>query len=78
MPRVIEFIQDWFAEVESAPGRLRQVAFRRGTKILAVVCPILAPAERAPAADLRLSDGTTARGVPLAHFSVGNELARAA
>ena len=33
MPEVIEFVHDWFAEVESTLGRLNQVAFRKGTRL---------------------------------------------
>jgi hypothetical protein len=78
MPKLIEFTQDWFAEVESAPGRMQQVAFRCGTKFRAVVCLTDNSAGDTPTADLQLTDGTTAKGIPLAYFSVANELARAA
>lgn len=74
MPKVIEFLRDWFAEVENHTGRLQQVAFRRGTTLLAVV----SPAGDGRTANLKLIDGRTARGVPVAHFIVVEESARAA
>ena len=42
MSQVIQFVQDWFAEVEGkgTPGRLRQVAFRRGARLRAEVRPL--------------------------------------
>jgi hypothetical protein len=78
MFKLVEFTQDWFAEVESAPGRMQQIAFRRGAKFRAVVCLTNNSADDTPTADLQLIDGTTAKGVPLAHFSVANEMAHAA
>jgi hypothetical protein len=78
MAKLIEFTRDWFAEVESAPGRMRQVAFRRGTRCRAAVRPTDNSASDAPTADLQLTDGTTARGVPLAYFRIAEELPRAA
>jgi hypothetical protein len=70
MSQVIEFTQDWFAEVEGSgtPGRLRQVAFRTGATLNAEVRPVDGEAE--PTADLRLADGTTALHVPVSRFAV--------
>jgi hypothetical protein len=77
-PKTIEFVQDWFAEVESIPGRMKQVAFRRGETVLAQVGPHREIKGEPTTADLRLADGTTARHVPVSHFTVAQELARAA
>jgi len=68
MSKVIEFVGDWFAEVEGEEGRMRQVAFRRGTLLRADV----SHAAKGPndTADLRLADGTTARHVPLSRIAI--------
>jgi len=78
MPELIEFVHDWFAEVESTPGRLKQVAFRRGTRLRAHVRPVATEKGVAEVVDLRLADGTTALQVPVAHLAVVEERARAA
>ena len=75
MTNHIEFVQDWFAEVESTPGRLRQVAFRRGEKLYAKVRPVVTNLGEAPSANLKLADGTTALHVPLSRFYVTENLA---
>ena len=77
MPAVIEFVHDWFAEVESAPGRLRQVAFRRGAMVHAEIRPLDSGKRAAPSANLRLADGTTVLDVPLSCISVVGDRARA-
>jgi hypothetical protein len=68
MPHLIEFIHDWFAEVQTSPGRLRQVAFQKGMKCVAEVTP---DHERASgeSANLKLHDGTIAIHVPFSRFS---------
>ena len=70
MTTVIEFVGDWFAEVEGEAGRMRQVEFQRGTLLHARVS--LAPTEAEPndTADLHLADGTTARHVPLSRIAI--------
>jgi hypothetical protein len=69
MPKVIEFIHDWYAEVETAPGLLHQVAFLRGTKMLADVLPVNNENDGAiETANLRLLDGRTALQVPVSRF----------
>ncbi|OWK42155.1 hypothetical protein FRUB_04233 [Fimbriiglobus ruber] len=75
MTNHIEFVQDWFAEVESTPGRLRQVAFRRGEKLFAMVRPVVTNQGQAPSANLKLADGTTALHIPLSRFSITGNLA---
>ena len=74
----IEFIRDWFAEVQDkgSPGRLRQVAFRKGTKLLAQVRPI--DRSNGKLADLCLPNGTTALQVPVSQFVVIRQHSRAA
>ena len=66
----IKFVKDWFAEVQDkgAPGRVRQVAFRKGAKLRAEIRLVDGGHEQS--ADLRLADGTTALGVPLASITV--------
>ena len=66
----IEFVRDWFAEVQDkdTPGRLRQVAFRKGARLHAEIRP--GTDGNGELADLRLADGTTATRVPLSHFAV--------
>jgi hypothetical protein len=73
----IEFVLDWFAEVEdnAVAGQLREVAFRKGDKLRASVQP---SAGRARVADLHLTDGTTALQVPLSRFTVGDNKSLAA
>ena len=79
MPDVIEFVNDWFAEVEGAPGRLNQVAFRKGTRLRAEVHAIAKRGGRpAEMANLRLADGTTALEIPLSRITVIGEQSRAA
>jgi hypothetical protein len=73
----IEFILDWFAEIETIPGRMRQVALRKGSRLRAEVCPI-ACRTGANLADLFFADGTVARNVPLARFVIAKRLARPA
>ena len=77
MPEVIEFVKDWFAEVEGEPGRLRQMAFLRGSRLRADVHRIDANNGVAKVANLRLADGTTALHVPVSCIAV-IEQARAA
>ena len=74
----IEFVLDWFAEVQDkgVPGRLRQVAFRKGTRLRADVCPV--EDRNGQLADLRLTDGTTALRVPLSRIAVVHQKSRAA
>jgi len=66
----IEFKVDWFAEVQDkdAPGRLRQVAYRKGTRLRAEVRSV--EGENGPVANLRLMDGSTALGIPLSGLSL--------
>ncbi len=78
MPEVIEFVRQWFAEVESTPGRLRQVAFRRGERLRAEVCNVKRVKGSGEVADLRLADGTTVLHVPLSLFTTVQGQARAA
>ncbi len=78
MPDVIEFTHDWFAEVESTPGRLKQVAFRKGARLRAEVRHVVGSEGIAEAADLRLADGTTALRVPLSCMAVVKGQSRAA
>ena len=70
MASVVEFVQDWFAEVEGEPGRMRQVAFRRGIRVRAEVHLVNGGHELVEEADLVLADGTTARHVPLSRFAI--------
>jgi hypothetical protein len=77
MSENIEFVKDWFAEVEGEAGRLRQVAFRRGSRLRADVHRIGASNGVPEAANLRLADGTTALHVPLFCIAVVDQ-ARAA
>jgi hypothetical protein len=60
----IEFVHDWFAEVETVPGRLKQVAFPSGTRLRGEVRRI------GKLADVCLADGTIARRIPLKHLVV--------
>ena len=62
MRDVIEFVHDWFAEVETVPGRMRQVAFRKGMFLQAEV---RRGESVIGSANLHLPDGTVALGVPL-------------
>jgi hypothetical protein len=78
LPEEIEFVHDWFAEIEGAPGRLRQLSFRKGARMRAEVRHVPREKGRAEAADLRLADGTTALRVPLMRFRVVEDQARAA
>jgi hypothetical protein len=73
-----EFVLDWFAEVQDqgAPGRLRQVAFRKGKRLRAEVRPV--EDGNGQLADLRLADGTTALRVPLSRFVRVDQNLRAA
>jgi hypothetical protein len=69
---VVEFVIDWWAELEWGNGRpLEQVLLRRGTRRSAVVRPRILRQGNAPieAADLFFDDGTIARGVPFAAFT---------
>ena len=77
MAHLIEFTEDWFAEVQTSPGRLRQVEFQRGTKCVAEVSP---DGERASgeSANLKLHDGTVAIHIPFTRFSQTALLPRAA
>ncbi len=68
MSEAIEFVNDWFAEVESVPGRMRQVAFRKGAKLQVEIHPI--EEGTMLLADLGLEDGSIARHVPCAYFTV--------
>ena len=78
MREIIEFVQDWFAEVEDAPGRLRQVAFRKGVRLSAEVRHADSGQGLPETADLCLADGTTALRVPLLRFAVVENQSRAA
>ena len=78
MPHLIEFVHDWFAEVETFPGRLRQVAFRKGMKCVAEILPVSVERNAAESASLRLLDGTIALHVPLSRFSQNALLPRTA
>jgi hypothetical protein len=78
MPEVIEFVEDWFAEIEDAPGRLRQFAFRKGVTMIVEVRHADSAKGLAEVADLRLADGTTALRVPLSLFAVVENQTRAA
>jgi hypothetical protein len=78
MPTLIEFVQDWFAEVEAAPGRLRQVAFRRGDRLRADIRRIGDEVGSAEVADLGLADGTTALHIPVSRFALIGGLKAAA
>jgi hypothetical protein len=79
MPEVIEFVNDWFAEVEGSPGRLNQVAFRKATSLRAEI-HLLAKGGGRPAevVNLRFADGTTALDTPLSRIAVRGERSRAA
>jgi hypothetical protein len=76
MPEV-EFVADWFAEVERGPGRMEQVAFRKGARVRAEVRPLQGGGKE-ERADLRLADGGIARAVPLSRIAVAAGQARAA
>ncbi len=78
MAETIEFVSTWFSEVDSADGRVRQVAYRHGTRVQAVVRPVENGKHTADVADLLLADGTTARHVPRVHFLVVADKRRAA
>jgi hypothetical protein len=67
MRDVIEFVHDWFAEVETVPGRMRQVAFRKGMSLQA---EIRRSKSVNGSANLHLADGTVAVGVPVWCISV--------
>ncbi len=67
----IEFVHDWFAEVETVPGRMRQAAFRKGSTLRAEIRPVQG---RKGNANLHLADGTVAVGVPLWCISVGAQM----
>jgi hypothetical protein len=73
----IEFVKDWFAEVQEKDsiGRLRQAAFRKGTRLRAKVLPI---AGGDGLVHLHLTDGSTALQVPLSCFALVGQTARAA
>ena len=70
MSDYIVFVQDWYAEVESVPGRMRQVPFRRGARLRAEIQPVANGDNPPEVADLRLLNGTTARHIPLARIAV--------
>ncbi len=74
----IEFVRDWFAEVraEGVPGRLRQVRFRKGAILRAVIRPV--DDENGKLADLCFDDGTTAVRVPLSCVAIIVQESRAA
>ncbi len=78
MADTIEFVRTWYSEVDSADGRVRQVAYRQGTRVQAVVRPVENGKQSAGVADLLLADGTTARHVPRVHFLVVADQRRAA
>ena len=75
--KAIKFVSDWFAEVESTPGRLQQIAFRQGEAVLASVY-LNERKGSVSTANLRLANGTTAVRVPLSQFTVCDDLAWAA
>jgi hypothetical protein len=74
----IEFVRDWFAEVrdKGISGRLRQVAFRKGALLHAVIRPVDDEIEKL--ADLCFADGTTAVRVPLSCLAIVEQESRAA
>jgi len=74
----IEFIREWYAEVQDTgiPGRLRQVKFRKGALVRAVIRPV--DDGTAKLADLCFADGTTAVRVPLSCVAIIEQESRAA
>ncbi len=69
MYHVIEFVNDWWADLERGPGQpLEQVLLRRGTRRRAQIRPYVIERADGPveAADLFFEDGTATRGVPFA------------
>ena len=55
-----EFVHDWFAEVETVPGRMRQFACRKGDRVRAKFCRT-----SSNTASLHFDNGTIALVVPL-------------
>jgi hypothetical protein len=78
MSHLIEFVHDWFAEVEGALGRVKQVPFRKGERVRAEIHPVDSVKGLPESAHLRLENGGTARHVPLARIAIIKEQARAA
>jgi len=73
MYHVIEFVTDWWADVEPAPGQLlERLRVRRGTRRRARVLPRVAESADGPVetADLVFEDGSVARGMSRAAFRV--------
>jgi hypothetical protein len=69
MYHVIEFVENWWAELERAPGQpLERVLLRRGARRRAQVRPHVVARRGGPveAADLLFEDGTATRDVPFA------------
>jgi hypothetical protein len=69
---LIEFVTDWWAELEKAPSRpLEQVVIRRGSRRRAHIRPRILAAGNGlvEVADLIFDDGAVARGVPFAAFT---------
>jgi hypothetical protein len=68
---VIEFVVDWWAEVERAPGQpVVQMLIPRGTKKAVSLRPRIVESGEGPmeVADLGFEDRSTVRGVPFATF----------
>ena len=69
MYHVIEFVEDWRADLERAPGQpLERVLLRRGTRRRAQVRPHVVERRGGPveAADLLFENGAATRDVPFA------------
>ncbi len=70
MYHLIEFVADWWADLERGPRQpLEQVLIRRGARRRAQVRPHVVEREGEPpveTADLFFEDGTATRGVPFA------------
>jgi hypothetical protein len=72
MFHVLEFVSNWWADLEQAPGGpLEQVLIRKGTRRRARVRPHSLPGQWGPveSADLCFEDGSTALGVHYAAFA---------
>ncbi len=72
MYHVIEFVKDWWADLEREPGRpVERVLLVRGSRLRAELRPRVIEAECGPveAADLLFEDGSVARGVPYAFLT---------
>jgi hypothetical protein len=72
MFHIIEFVSDWWTNLERSPGgQLEHLLLRRGSRWNAEVRPSVFKRERGTTekADLRFEDGTLARGVPYFAFT---------